>query len=176
MDSIIGLFIMEERHMGKRNQTPQLDMDCLYKKGRPATESPKRSATFAEARAKMIDAIGEKAAGRLMNAFAGRILYLSPRGKGKDAERIIEVIGQDAAERLFSVCGKMNVYFPKGSYIAVREWHKAIADAYGEQDLLEYARDCGISTVTLRKILKRFHKKTEKYEKRIYVVILMCYC
>jgi hypothetical protein len=43
--------------------------------------------------------------------------------------------------------------------MTIREWHKAVAEAYNDQDLLEYARDCGISTVTLRKILKRFGKK-----------------
>jgi len=123
------------------------------------TNHPERRASSAEVRAKMITAIGAEQASKLMNAFAGRMLYLSPSGEGKDAENIIKVIDPDAAERLFSTCGNSYVYFPKWSHIITREWHKAVADAYEGQDLLEYARDCGISTVTLRKILRHNGKK-----------------
>jgi Mor family transcriptional regulator len=123
------------------------------------TKLPERRASFTEVRAKMIVAIGEESAGKLMNTFAGQMLYLSPSGGGKDAEKIIKVIGLDAAVRLFSTCGNNYVYFPKWSHIITREWHKAVVDAYEGQDLCEYARDCGSSTVTLRKILKRHGKK-----------------
>jgi Mor family transcriptional regulator len=101
--------------------------------------------------------IGEKAAGQLIEAFPGRLLYIS---KGRIYDELCQAIGKKVSDVLVSKCRGLSVYIPNGKCLEAEERVRAIAEGYKGGDVQRYAREWGLSGVRIYQILRRFGIKT----------------